>query len=234
MSRRKVVQYSRLSSADTSDVTEGHGTHVCGTVAGDNTQNIYGDGQYNGVGYGARLAFLDIGDSNNVLYGPSITDEYPVLARGNAYIFTNSWGATFSGNGYYTGYNIDQYLYNNMEVVIFFAAGNSGLPSNGAGTITMEASAKNIVAVGASETTLSSSSIDNVAWFSSVGLTYDGRFKPDIISPGFSIQSVLSANSGSNSYTCNTIVKAGTSMASPGAAGIAALIRQYFTDYRFW
>lgn len=23
-------------------------------------------------------------------------------------------------------------------------------------------------------------------------------------------------------------------MASPGAAGIAALIRQYFTDYRFW
>jgi hypothetical protein len=42
MNRRKVVQYSRLSPADTSDVTEGHGTHVCGTVAGNNQQSVYG------------------------------------------------------------------------------------------------------------------------------------------------------------------------------------------------
>jgi subtilisin family serine protease len=42
MNRRKVVQYTHLSSADTSDVTEGHGTHVCGTVAGNNQQNVYG------------------------------------------------------------------------------------------------------------------------------------------------------------------------------------------------
>jgi hypothetical protein len=66
------------------------------------------------VALGARIAFLDIGDSRNVLYGPSVSDEYPVLGRGGAQIFTNSWGATFSGNGYYTGFSIDQYLYNNM------------------------------------------------------------------------------------------------------------------------
>ena len=71
-------------------------------------------GVYNGVALDSRIAFLDIGDSRNVLYGPSVTDEYPVLNRGNAYIFTNSWGAPFSGNGFYSSYNVDQYLYNNM------------------------------------------------------------------------------------------------------------------------
>lgn len=42
MNRRKVVQYSHLSAADTSDVNQGHGTHVCGTVAGNNQQSVYG------------------------------------------------------------------------------------------------------------------------------------------------------------------------------------------------
>lgn len=36
LSKRKVVQYSRLAETDTSDVPSGHGTHVCGTVAGFN------------------------------------------------------------------------------------------------------------------------------------------------------------------------------------------------------
>ncbi len=77
-------------------------------------------GTLNGVAFGGRIAFLDIGDANNVLYGPSVSDQYPALTRGNAFIFTNSWGAPFSGSGYYTGYNVDQYLYNNMvgEMII--------------------------------------------------------------------------------------------------------------------
>ena len=34
--RRKVVQFTYLPEADTTDVENGHGTHVCGTVAGAN------------------------------------------------------------------------------------------------------------------------------------------------------------------------------------------------------
>ncbi len=39
---------------------------------------------------------------------------------------------------------------------------------------------------------------------------------------------------GSNSNTCATISKAGTSMATPVAAGNAALIKQYFEDEKFY
>ena len=95
-------------------------------------------------------------------------------------------------------------------------------------------SAKNVVAVAASETTLDSLSITNVAWYSSIGPTYDGRIKPDITAPGDSVVSALSNyNLGAS---CGTIEKSGTSMASPVAAGTAALIRQYFIDqsFSFW
>lgn len=35
-SQRKVVQFTYLPEADKTDVPNGHGTHVCGTVAGSN------------------------------------------------------------------------------------------------------------------------------------------------------------------------------------------------------
>jgi subtilisin family serine protease len=41
-SRRKVVQYLHFSDSDTSDVVGGHGTHVCGTVAGSNPTSANG------------------------------------------------------------------------------------------------------------------------------------------------------------------------------------------------
>ena len=68
-----------------------------------------------------------------------------------------------------------------------------------------------------------------MASFSSCGPTLDGRIKPDITVPG---SSIVSANNDINVTTnnCGTISMSGTSMASPGAAGLTALIRQYYTD----
>jgi len=60
-------------------------------------------------------------------------------------------------------------------MTIFFAGGNAGGNGNGIGTITMEASGKNMLAVGSSQTTLGSSNISYIAWYSSKGPTYDGR-----------------------------------------------------------
>ena len=77
------------------------------------------------------------------------------------------------------------------------------------------------------------------ATFSSVGPTFDGRTKPDVIAPGHLI---ISARAGSNPATCANpgytpgsrgsrllVGKSGTSMATPITAGNAALVRQYFT-----
>lgn len=41
LGRRKVVQYTHLAAADTSDVTNGHGTHVTGTVVGNNRMDVF-------------------------------------------------------------------------------------------------------------------------------------------------------------------------------------------------
>ena len=68
-----------------------------------------------------------------------------------------------------------------------------------------------------------------MASFSSCGPTDDGRIKPEVTVPGSSI--VSAANDGNiTTNNCNTRSMSGTSMATPGAAGLTALIRQYYTD----
>lgn len=53
--KRKVVQYTYLPEADVSDVNDGHGTHVCGTVAGMNSGSSSEGLLYNGVAPGAKV-----------------------------------------------------------------------------------------------------------------------------------------------------------------------------------
>jgi hypothetical protein len=60
-------------------------------------------------------------------------------------------------------------------MAVFFAAGNAGGYGHGDRTITVDSSGKNVITVGSAETTLGSSSIDNVAFYSSKGPTYDNR-----------------------------------------------------------
>lgn len=69
-----------------------------------------------------------------------------------------------------------------------------------------------------------------------MGPTYDGRIKPDVVAPGAGLTSAKASKQHSGEKTCATTGKQGTSMATPAAAGAAALLRQYFedADKKFW
>jgi subtilisin family serine protease len=215
--------------------TQGHGTHVAGTVAGDNFASPLLHDTADGMAPGARLVIQDggfqtdnCGDLPGI--GCPVVDLKPLFQQAydqGARLHTNSWGDNENAavqNNYTAGsQDVDEFMWNHKDFLIFFAAGNSG---PGTASVSSPSTAKSGVSVGA---TLRSTSANSMASFSSCGPTADGRIKPEVTVPGSSI--VSARNDGSaTSNNCGTTSLSGTSMATPGAAGLTALIRQYFTD----
>ncbi len=214
---------------------QGHGTHVAGSAAGD----VNGNGTYDGVDGMAPAAKLVIQD------GGALTDDCadlpglgcpvkplePVLEQARAQgarIHTNSWGdeENFLPFGRYTERtaDVDRFMWNSKDTLVFFAAGNSGPAWD---TVISPATGKNVVAVGA---TLHGDFPGPCTMeFSSRGWTRDGRIKPDVLAPGTWVVSAAT-NFVVPDPSCANTTKSGTSMAAPTAAGLGALVRQYFSD----
>jgi Subtilase family len=118
-------------------------------------------------------------------------------------------------------------------------------------TINSPGNAKNTLTVGAAQlrdvlndNILLLQNKSTVASFSSIGPTFDGRLKPEIIAPGDYIMSAYAASSDileqalspdfNGPKSCSVHQMSGTSMATPITSGTALLIRQYFQDPKFW
>eukprot|EP00587_Corethron_hystrix_P001682 CAMPEP_0113306470 /NCGR_PEP_ID=MMETSP0010_2-20120614/5706_1 /TAXON_ID=216773 ORGANISM="Corethron hystrix, Strain 308" /NCGR_SAMPLE_ID=MMETSP0010_2 /ASSEMBLY_ACC=CAM_ASM_000155 /LENGTH=797 /DNA_ID=CAMNT_0000161139 /DNA_START=87 /DNA_END=2477 /DNA_ORIENTATION=+ /assembly_acc=CAM_ASM_000155 len=214
---RKVVQY--YTFVDDSDYIEGHGTHVCGTVLG----NTAGGNNDKGMAPDAKLAFYDIGDGGGYLQLPVTQNAWlkmcDVAYSKGAFIHSASWGAQTAS------YNLDskwfdEFTWRNPKFLTFIAAGNSGPSSKSIGA---PATAKNILSVGATQKAVKANKLTN---WSSRGPTNDGRMGPMIVAPG---DGTNSASAGNNNG-CQLVQFSGTSMATPAAAGAAALVRQYFAE----
>jgi subtilisin family serine protease len=213
----------------------GHGTHVAGSAAGDELGNGRFDGS-DGMAPAAKLVIQDGGVRTDDCadlpgLGCPVRPLEPVLEQAweqGARIHTNSWGdeENLLPFGRYTERtaDVDRFVWNHKEMLVLFATGNSG---PGVDSVISPSTGKNVVAVGA--TAHGSEPAPCVAGFSSRGWTADGRIKPDVLAPGSWVTSAAT-NAVVPNPSCNDALSSGTSMAAPTAAGLAALVRQYFVD----
>lgn len=246
MDARKVVLYRAFGNRmdESEEVTCGHGTHVSGILAGSSMSKANTD---LGIAHSARIAFMDIGKQSSSCrgeHGCKVSLETPgdveslmkFQVDAGARIFSFSWGT--GGNDYNAqSRDIDNYVYNNPEVLIIVAAGNSGY--EGSQSISSPSGAKNVISVGASLNDAASfvktpcASVLNkqtVASFSSIGPTLDGRLKPDLVAPGMTIESAQSLAPGDATKTANLCSLQGTSQSTPVVAGMAVLLYEWLRD----
>jgi len=207
----------------------GHGTHVSGSVlssgklSGANPGAHQYSSSFAGSAPEAQLVFQSIDDPTeqylecipaNLLAG-LIQPAYNLNAR----IHSNSWrGPTGDNTNPYGGYNTqasnaDHAAWMLKDMLILYAAGNSGTDFNGDGRVDPDSigspgTAKNPLTVGATENNRPSFNVtwgdgwgldfpadpvasdplannsQGMAAFSSRGPTDDGRVKPAIVAPG--------------------------------------------------
>ena len=179
LTKRKVVQY--ISYADGTDRAGGHGTHVSGTVAGNYAPFVSSSINYGGHAPGAKIAFFDMEISSSPASGlyipsPMATFVFQPAYTAGARIHSNSWGSpmnTYDDDDI----SIDSFQYTHPDFLAIFAAGNDG--SEGFYSLGQPATTKNSLTVGASRSE-SSSEISRVAYFSSLGPTFDERIKVSV------------------------------------------------------
>jgi len=219
------------------DTNSGHGTHVAGTMLGDGS----GDSSTQGVAPAATFHFyqLEHDSSGQLARWGSLYDMFRDSQQKNAHVQSNSWGAQSSW-GQYTSdsRSADSFLHDYDDFLVLFAAGNEG--SQGAQSVAPPATAKNVLTVGASTTGRpGTASAGQIASFSSIGPTADGRIKPDIVAPGVQICSPRaeeaqnpagwSCSSARHSGTTTPLYMSadGTSSSTPVVGGAALLARQF-------
>lgn len=201
-----------------------HGTHVAGIVAGSGARSAANGGapyQWRGMAPEAGLVSY-IADIDANEYAEAI----------------NAYGADISTNSFvqaveceYDAYavNLDDFVRGELGVAparpitIVFGSGNNGsFRQYGplTGYYSVFTSAKNTISVGATN-----SDNDVLSYFSSMGPTFDGRIKPDVMAPGCS----SSAGIYSTYWPGNGYAHAcGTSMATPCASGLIALVMEEY------
>jgi serine protease AprX len=190
----------------------GHGTHVAGISAGS------GDGNQSNIGaaYGAALVGIKVLDKNGSGSMSTVTAGIDWAIQNKSTYGINIINLSLGTSASSDGTDSTSTAVNNAAangIVPLVAAGNSG-PARY--TIGSPGAAKDAITVGAMADVGEMGF--NITAFSSRGPTKDGRTKPDILAPGYRI-TAASANSGSGYTTLS-----GTSMATPFAAGVAALM----------
>ncbi len=183
-----------------------HGTHVAGCTGavGDNNDGL------TGVAMNVSLMVCKGAPSNAPSGGVQHAyQQVQYSAQSGAHIINCSWIG--QGNGSYPN-SVVNYA-TSLGSLVIAGAGNNGIEHT-PGNAWFPSDADNAMSVAATD------SDDNKAGFSDYGLPID------IAAPGVNIWSTYYNNQGENSYQASS----GTSMASPVASGVAALVKTLHPD----
>lgn len=134
----------------------GHGTHVAGSILGRGTAS---GGKLQGGAYDAKFIPQGMWSPmmKNLTVPSKIQELFEKSYAEGARIHSNSWGSP-RNLGAYDNYasSVDEFTYNNPDMLVLFAAGNSGTDKNkdgriDPGSVCSPGTAKNALTVGASE-----------------------------------------------------------------------------------
>ena len=131
-----------------------HGTHVAGSLLGTGAAS---GGQYRGAAPGARLVFQSIMTAYSTLALPDdLNDFYRPPYDLGARVHSDSWGSAVAGEYSSDSMTSDEFIWDYPGLLVAYAAGNDGIDSDWSGVVDplsldAPASAKNVLAVGASE-----------------------------------------------------------------------------------
>jgi serine protease AprX len=233
-----IVVPVELGPYQNSDLGSGHGTHVAGIIAADG----HTAPEHIGVAPDANLVCYSIGE---VLFTTAVVTAYDHLLDQpqlwGVKVINNSWGNSFQQFDPRSPVAVATKAVADLGVSVVFAAGNSG-QSNAEMSLNPFSEAPWVTSVASEDVQHARSD------FSSNGLLYDnsqgvtigagghtvfsgnriGIYHPDVTAPGSDISSTCDT-AGTAVGPCppgENTVASGTSMASPHAAGAAAVLLQ--------